>query len=116
MKKILSLVFCFLLCVSILPVFAEGATSGVCGADLTWNFENGTLTLTGSGDTYDYSAEEEYSVNPPPWFDLREEITQIILPEGLTRIGDFALVGCIQMKTVKLPSTLISIGERAMMD
>lgn len=34
---------------------AATAESGQCGKNLTWNFKDGTLTIIGSGEMYDYN-------------------------------------------------------------
>lgn len=87
-----------------------------CGENITWTLENGVLTLTGTGATYNYSADEDYTKNPPPWFGQRDEITEIKLSEGITELGNFSLVGCTAIQTITLPSTLKAIGERVFMD
>lgn len=42
-----------------------------------------------------------------------ERPKNIVIPEGVTRICDFAFHGCKTLETVKFPSTLVRIGERA---
>lgn len=39
--------------------------------------------------------------------------SQIIVPDGITAIGDDAFKECIQLESVELPSTLKSIGDQA---
>ena len=58
-----------------------------CGDNLTWAYDkdSGTLTLTGSGEMWDF---EEKSPFPTT------ELTKLILPEGLTGIGKNAFSGC----------------------
>lgn len=41
------------------------------------------------------------------------EITEVIIEEGVTFIGDYAFDGCKNLKKVTLPSTLTYIGEKA---
>lgn len=68
------------------------------------------LTITGTGDMYDYDGW--YSV--APWMDkYRENIAEIVLPEGMTRVGDEAFDGCTNSRVERLPSTLKSIGSFA---
>ena len=46
---------------------AEGETvSGSCGDNVTWNYSGGMLSLSGSGDMYDYDSPEEV-----PWHQSR---------------------------------------------
>lgn len=40
-------------------------------------------------------------------------ISNIVIPEGVTQIGEYALYGCPNLKSVSLPSTLLSIGRGA---
>lgn len=41
------------------------------------------------------------------------ELTEIIFPEGIEKIGDTTFAGNIKLKTVELPSTLTDIGRSA---
>lgn len=41
------------------------------------------------------------------------EIETIVVPEGVTTIGEYAFYGCPNLKAVTLPSTLLSIGRGA---
>ena len=62
-RKVLSLVICFVLLVSLLPqtvVFASTTivASGTCGDNLTWALDDeGTLTISGEGEM-DYYGKE----------------------------------------------------------
>lgn len=68
------------------------------------------LTITGTGDMYDY----DDWMNKAPWAKVNmESITEIILPDGITRVGDSAFYGCYQAKVNKLPDALTSIGAYA---
>ena len=82
-------------------------TNGSCGANLTWIFSAGTLTITGSGDMYDYTK------NSAPWDDLSEDIIQISLPEGLSEVGNFSFYNCKNISTITIPSSVTRVGESA---
>ena len=72
------------------------------------------LTITGTGDMYDFTYDNDTYVSTAPWMkDYREYITEIELPEGLTRVGDEAFDGCYNARVLSLPSTLRSIGVYA---
>ena len=45
-----------------------------------------------------------------------EHIETIILPEGVTSIGETAFYGCTSLKSINLPDTITSIGSRAFAD
>ena len=87
---------------------ATEIASGTCGAEgdnLTWTLDSdGVLTISGTGDMAYYSASNE-----APWAEHRETITEIVLPEGMTSIGDYAFADCSKVKEVIIPDSVISI-------
>ena len=86
-------------------------TSGVCGANLTWYYQNGVLAITGTGEMTDYS-----SYNNTPWYDLRDKIGWVIIDEGVTTIGNNAFYGLEILSKVVFPDTVTSIGDYAFND
>ena len=61
-----------------------------CGANLTWVVdENGTLTVSGTGDMADYT----YKANAP-WYGYRERITSVVVESGVASIGNYAFYKC----------------------
>lgn len=83
-------------------------TSGVCGANLTWYYQNGVLAITGTGEMTDYSSVEE-----TPWFDLKDKIGWVIIDEGATTVGKEAFAHCGELSKIVLPNSLTSIGREA---
>lgn len=83
-------------------------TNGVCGANLTWYYQNGVLAITGTGEMTDYS-----SYMDTPWYDLRDKIGWIIIDEGTTTIGKNVFTDYNELSKIILPSTLTSIGDYA---
>ena len=83
-------------------------TSGTCGDNLTWNYNENTQTLTisGTGDMWDYSWADKAS-----WMHL--DVSQVILEEGVTSIGGSAFFYCFSLSEVVFPDSLTSIGEAA---
>ena len=80
-----------------------------CGENLTWLLdEEGTLTISGTGDMTNFAAETE-----TPWYDNRDNIRQIVVSEGVTSIGDNAFKGCSEFAQISLPQSLTRIGNRA---
>ena len=68
------------------------------------------LTITGTGEMYDYDDWE----NLAPWREeYCEQIGEIELPEGMTRVGNEAFDDCYNAHISGLPSTLQSIGSYA---
>ena len=116
---------------------AAAPITGKCGDNITYTVENGTLTLTGTGSTYDYSYEPEFDdferrvresknpeeeivlpINPAPWSAYVPEdaydsfFETVIVGEGITRLGNCL---CYQqgVQTVQLPDSLLEIGDCA---
>ena len=116
---------------------SEAVTAGKCGDSLTWSLSSdGTLTISGTGDMYDFG----YNEYPCPWRkyenDLSAQITHVVIengvtsignsafyqltnladvviPEGITRIGNDAFSMCSSLPEVALPSSLSSLGTQA---
>lgn len=74
--------------------------SGSCGDNLTWSFNDGTLTIGGSGDMYSYSSTDEM-----PWADIASAVTNIIIKSSVTSICDSAFYACENIETVNSYST-----------
>ena len=90
----------------------EKETSGKCGDNAYWNFDESTATLTisGTGSTYDYDLGKEG--NPDWWTGAKlYNIEHIVFEEGITRIGNMFFYG--QSADVKLPESLEEIGNFA---
>ncbi len=109
----LSVLLLFTLCPT---VFAEDVpTSGKCGDNLTWRYDEGTKTLTvsGTGPMDDYGAD--YSYDYTPWFDLQHEeaIRSVVIEPGVTSIGNGAFQWCEALTSVTIPDTVTSIEDGA---
>ena len=86
------------------------ATSGKCGDDLYWSYWNDTLSITGTGDMYDYAAD---SANAAPWVLFRDSISMVVFPEGITYIGTHAFRQLPLLTEVTIPNAVEEIGESA---
>lgn len=86
--------------------------SGTCGEHLTWSVDPETfvLTIEGYGSMTEYAKSEDV-----PWIKsgIYRVITEVVLPEGLTTIGESAFLNHSNLRTVSLPSTLETIGGYA---
>ena len=70
--------------------------SGTCGDNLTWKLnERYELIIEGTGAMPDYD-----SAGSAPWYEYRESIQTITLPEGVTSIGDYAFSGCSSLQNM----------------
>jgi len=69
---------------------------------------DGTLHIFGAGMMKDYSeTSEDY------WKKYAENITQISIDEGITRIGHYAFYGLTNAKEVEIPESVTYIGGSA---
>ena len=80
-----------------------------CGENLYWAYNNGTLTISGSGAMYD--SHELLSYRQQSWFP--DAVTAVSLPRGLTHIGATAFADCSNLTSITIPSTVITIGAEA---
>ena len=83
---------------------------GQCGDNLYWSYADDTLSITGTGDMYDYAAD---SAHAAPWMLLRDSITTITFPEGITYIGTHAFRQLPLLTDVTIPNAVEEIGESA---
>lgn len=88
--------------------------SGACGENAAWTLdESGLLTISGSGPILD--AYDEYSGYnfAAPWIGFREEITAVLVEEGITLIGNGAFYGCNNLKEVTIAESVTELGNDA---
>lgn len=106
MKRLVYIIFVLTCCL----ISAQAQTSGSCGDNLTWQFADSTLTITGTGAMYDYSSSSV------PWYNERSSIKNLSLPEGLTYIGGYAFYDCDGLTQVTIPNSVTSIDSYAFRD
>ena len=115
--RLLSIMLSLVMAFSIMPVTVREASasdsevtaSGTCGDNLTWVFtDDGTLTISGTGDMTDFSSSSSVS-----WYSYREEIVKVVIGSGVTSIGDYAFAYCRNMEEAEFADTLKSIGYRS---
>ncbi len=87
MRKIISAVMCIAVLMTLLLSFTASAVeivySGDCGAGVRWTLDStGTLTVSGEG------AITDYEFGKAPWYAYGEKITNVIIGDGITRIGN----------------------------
>ncbi len=77
--------------------------------DFAWELDEstGTLTVSGHGNMPDYSYEAS------PWYQIRSQIKNVVIADGITSIGDSAFYGCSRLKTITIPNSVTSIGNYA---
>lgn len=123
-KKIISIMIAFAMLCALVPciAMAEDVASGECGTDATWTLDDsGTLTISGTGAaeiSSDYKQDikklvVENGITEIIDFQDCTALEEVILPEGITKIGDEAFYGCTALKKIKMPLSANSIGWSA---
>lgn len=86
----------------------EFELGGKCGDQLTWSLKDGTLTIAGQGAMQDYEPEQL------PWARYKNEVTKLILADGVTSICAGAFYNFRSLTEISdFPETLRSIGAGA---
>lgn len=83
-----------------------------CGEKVTWTLENGTLTISGTGEMFDYDSGQ----NKAPWVDDASKITNVMIDDGVTSIGEYAFLNCKSLETITIPGSVTSVGFCAFED
>ena len=81
-------------------VFAEDTVN--------WNFENGVLTVWGSGEMENYSNSTKR-----PWDNHIKDAKKLVIKEGVTSIGAWSFTNFQALEEIQFPDSLKIIGERA---
>lgn len=87
--------------------------TGTCGENLTWDLTSGVLTISGTGDMYDYYDVGYIHV---PWESAR--IRSVVITEGVTSIGNNAFNSFYtsddgELTAISIASSVTRIGKSA---
>lgn len=104
--KLLSIMTVML--VFVFPTKASAAQTGSCGPNATYTYENGMLTISGDGGMKDYGRPEDI-----PWYKYRDEVTAVIVTDGITGVGNLAFCDMKNLFSASFPSSMKAIGEYA---
>ncbi len=109
LSLILSLVLCFSTFMSVMVIDAADSTTP--GAKLTYSFDSstGTLTVSGTGDMYDFRDTSLGTNRKAPWTSIKDSIKKVVISEGVTNVGQYAFYECTNLTSVTLPSTVKEI-------
>ncbi|MBR3601581.1 MAG: leucine-rich repeat protein, partial [Lachnospiraceae bacterium] len=82
---------------------------GNCGSDMMWELDSqGCLNISGIGDMFEFVNQQS-----TPWDTFAEDITDIIIEDGITGIGNGAFRSLYKLKSVIISETVTSIGSEA---
>ena len=118
MKKVLSLVLVATMLFSIFAGLQISSSAvepeGKCGKNVNYTFDEstGALTISGSGDMYNYSnyVDDDYK-GSPFYFDYG--VKSVVIENGVTSIGNAMFFYCREIESVTIPDSVKSIGVSA---
>ena len=96
--------------VAIMTLGAAAAQTWQSG-DCTVTLENGVMTVSGTGAMADY----HWGNTSPtvPWWDSHEQVSSIVVEEGVTKVGSYSFNSFSEATIVTLPNSLTTIGNFA---
>lgn len=128
LSKVLSVFLFVIMLFSVISIgcyatetYGAEIANGFCGAqgeNVKWTFYgNGTLVFSGQGATEDNCEDSDDGMVSMGSAEYAEyPIENVVVAEGITRIGGAAFCGCYDIKTITLPDSLVEIGKHAFRD
>ncbi len=118
-KKSIALVLSLTMILTLIPTFTATAFAEI--AENIYKFDEATGTITGVKDTTITEAVIPESINgvevkvigSRAFFDCRDSLKTVSIPEGVTFIEKEAFYCCRQLESVSLPDGLLTIGKEA---
>ena len=108
MKKTITSLLIMLLVV----VSTWGQNSATCGDNAYWTLDSdGVLTISGTGAMQDYTFSN--GVVNSPWWNVKDNIKNVVVDEGIITIGNYAFSNCSALKSAALPASITTIGDEA---
>ncbi|MBR4282300.1 MAG: leucine-rich repeat domain-containing protein, partial [Clostridia bacterium] len=108
MKKFLSILLTLFIIFCALPFTASADTTSGTTGNCIWILDGTVLTISGNGAMEDYS-----DISPAPW---GTSITEVVIEDGVTNIGNLAFPECINLTSVSIPNSVTKIGDFSFRD
>ena len=78
--------------------------AGICGSNVTWEYNHGEISVQGTGQLIG---------DCMPWEPLIDSITSVNIANGITHIPENAFADCKKLTKITLPNSLEEIGKDA---
>ena len=89
----------------------EAEVSGKCGDNLTWKIEDRVLTISGTGDMWNWNYSE--NGNSAPWGESQyfDTVELLVIENGVESIGNSAFANCGSFRgELTIPESVTVIG------
>ena len=107
LKRISSFLLAMVMMLSVLgSVSVVQAQEWKAGDNVTVSVNDNVLTVSGTGDMTNFTTA-------PEWCRFNPTITDIVVEDGVTSIGDFSLSNLMGVQNVTIADTVTKIGKRA---
>ena len=83
------------------------STTGQCGDNLYWSYQENKLSFSGSGDMYNYTSSSV------PWKLFLSDIKEVVFINGMTSIGNYACENMTNLEYINIPASVQTIGDYA---
>lgn len=110
MKRFISLFMTVIMIFSVVVSTDMLSVSATDNSNIKWSFDSktGTLTISGTGEMDDYN---EHDIKTP-WKKYNNYMTNIIIENGITSIGNYAF-WCSEAFNITIPNSVKNIGKGA---
>ncbi|MGN0486797.1 MAG: fibronectin type III domain-containing protein [Acutalibacteraceae bacterium] len=112
MNKALQFLLTAVLALGLAFCASAAQESGQCGEQVTWVFDPVTaeITISGSGPMTDCKTPQA-----SPFYG-REDVTALIIEEGVTSLGSFSFHGMSRLESITIPDTVTAVSASALED
>ncbi|MGN0522400.1 MAG: leucine-rich repeat domain-containing protein, partial [Eubacterium sp.] len=112
MKKTLSVIMAAVLLITALFSFTSVAYASTewASGDVTVTLDGNKIIVSGNGAMADYTGNTDPNKE---WRNSVNSVTELVIEEGVTSIGDFAFSSMWALETVSIPNTVTRIGQKA---
>ena len=108
MKRTLSCLVLLCILLTLLPLTAHAGDVGTWGDNMTWEYSDGTLTITGTGAMADCAQPLD-----APWFVYQNLVKNLVFSGGVTYIGARTFTDFDSIEQITFGDALYEIGEQA---